>query len=90
MAAPMQIVHDRMVDHYPTEEDIRRVCGMVYLDTRRIRFDHSAANTWWSVVVEAAHQHRLPQLVSLALEEYPLDDFLSAAHAQLMLSEGTV
>ncbi len=80
----MALVAERLTDLYPDEGSVRRVLALARVDARRIAVSGHAANTWWAACVEAAHQGRLRELVEVALEEYPLDDWLQAVHGQLV------
>ena len=78
---------ERLAWLYPDEGSVRRVLALARVDARRITVSGHAANTWWAACVEAAHQGRLRELVEVALEEYPLDDWLQALHGQLVLGK---
>ena len=78
---------DRLAGYSPDEGSVRRVLALARVDARRIPISGHAANTWWAACVEAAHQGRLRELVEVALEEYPLDDWLQAIHGQLLLTD---
>jgi hypothetical protein len=82
--APLQLIAGRLAELYPEASSLRRVVAWAGLDARRLPLEGSAANLWWAVTVEAHHQAKLRPLVEVALEEYPLDEWLIAAHAQLI------
>jgi hypothetical protein len=81
------LVAERLAALYPDEPSVRRVLALARVDARRVTVSGHASNTWWAACVEAAHQGRLRDLVEVALEEYPLDDWLQAVHAQLVLAK---
>ena len=72
-----------LADLYPDEPSTRRLIAWAELDAKLIPFDQPILNTWYAAVVYAHRQRRLPLLVQLALEEYPLDEYLIAYHATL-------
>jgi hypothetical protein len=77
------MVAERLAELYPAENAARRVLALAGIDSRRVALAGPAADRWWAAVVEAQHQGKLMALVELALEEYPLDEWLWAAHTQL-------
>jgi hypothetical protein len=83
MAPPLQLIADRLSDLYPDLPSMRRVLAWAGLDVRRVALEGSALDRWWAATVEAQRQERLRALVEVALEEYPLDEWLSAAHRQM-------
>ena len=72
-----------LADLYPTAADRRRLVAWAELDARYIAFDDTPINAWHVIVLHALRQQRLALLVQLALEEYPLDEYLIAYHATL-------
>lgn len=81
--APLQLVADRLSELYPDEASMRRVLALAGVDARRVVMGGQAINAWWSAVLEAYRQGRLRALVEMGLEEYPLDEWLWAAHQRL-------
>ena len=80
---PVALVADRLALLYPDEGSVRRVLGLARVDARRIAIGGHAANTWWAASTEAARQGQLRAVVEVALEEYPLDEWLHAVHGAL-------
>lgn len=81
--APLQVAADRLSELYPDEASMRRVLALAGIDARRVAMGGQALNAWWSAVIEAQRQGRLAALVEVGLEEYPLDEWLWAAHQRL-------
>lgn len=82
--APLQLIADRLSELYPDDGSMRRVLALAGVDARRVWMGGPAINAWWSAVVEAQRQDRLRALVEIGLEEYPLDEWLGAAHQGLV------
>lgn len=81
--APVQLIADRLSALYADEASLRRVLALAGVDARRVVIGGQALNAWWSAVLEAQRQDRLRALVEIGLEEYPLDEWLWAAHQGL-------
>jgi hypothetical protein len=80
---PVGIAADRLAELYPEEGSVRRLLALAGVDARRVAIAGHATNTWWAATVEARRQGKLAALIEVALEEYPLDEWLWAAHGTL-------
>jgi hypothetical protein len=81
---PVQVVADRLSVLYPDELSLRRLLGLAHVDAARIPFDGRSANMSWFAALEASRQGRLSEVVSVALEEYPLDPWLIGICPQVL------
>lgn len=74
----------RLPTLYADPWSVRRLLASVKLDPARIPFNTTLVNTWYFALLEAERQERLLGLVELMLEEYPLDEYLVAAHETII------
>jgi len=66
-------LRDALARLYPLWKAAQRVAHDAGLDASRLDFTGNAREFWGSIIEEALKQHRLYDLVQIALKEYPED-----------------
>lgn len=60
-----------LVRLYTDVQFARRVCADAGIPSEFVDFDGAAVNVWHQIVEQAERRHRIPNLVNVAMRDYP-------------------
>ncbi len=72
-------LRDVLAGLYPTVQDARRVVEDAGLNPAFIAFNPKAVNNWFNILREAKKHHKVPEIIQVAYEEYPENEWLALA-----------
>lgn len=72
-------LRDFLADHYPTNEDVRRILDQAGIPGRYVRFDAASINTWHSVLTQAMQRNKIAAVIDAARADFPENDLLRLA-----------